>query len=144
MNDHRAQVEELLAEYRRSREQLASVHHALAALTESASSDDGAVRATVGQRGTLTALVIDDSAYRRYRPAELADLIVRTTAAAAAKAARAASEVVAPVLPPGSDPEALLRGTADLAPAELRPVSQQPVEENFEERTWMERGGIGR
>ncbi|HEV2784647.1 MAG TPA: YbaB/EbfC family nucleoid-associated protein, partial [Actinophytocola sp.] len=97
--DHRAQVEELLADYQRSREQLAAVHRALASVSASASSEDGAVTATVGPRGSLTGLVIDESAYRRYRPAELADLIVRTAAAAAGQAARSATELVAPVLP---------------------------------------------
>lgn len=139
MTDHRAQVEELLADYRRSREQLAAVHRALAAVSESASSEDGAVTATVGPQGALTALVIEDTAYRRYRPDELADLIVRVTSAASAKAGRAAGEVVAPVLPPGADPEALLRGTADLTPAEIQPPAPPAVEDSFENRTWMER-----
>jgi hypothetical protein len=142
--DHRAQVEELLADYRRSRDQLASVHRALASVSESVRSEDGAVTATVGPQGTLTGLVIDESAYRRYRPAELADLIVRTASAAAARATRAAGELVAPVLPPGTDPEALLRGTADLTPAELRSAPPAPADESFEERSWMDTGGRAR
>jgi len=138
--DHRAQVDELLADYRRSRDQLASVHRALATVRESASSPDGAVTATVGPGGSLVRLEIADGAYRHYRPERLAALIVDTTAAAAAKAARVAGDLIAPVLPAGTDPAALLRGTADLTAAELAPPA--PVaEENFEERTWLESGG---
>lgn len=136
--DHRAQVDELLADYRRSREQLASVHHRLASVSESATSADGLVTVTVGPGGVLTGLVISAAAYR-HPPAELAALIVATTAVAASQAAKVAGELVAPVLPADSDPAALLRGTADLTPAELVPPSPLPIEESFENRTWLEK-----
>ncbi|OLR90465.1 YbaB/EbfC family nucleoid-associated protein [Actinokineospora bangkokensis] len=137
--DHAAQVEELIADYRRSREQLAEVHRALAAISESATSPCGMVTATVSAQGALTGLVIADGAYRRYRPAELAHVVVRTTAAADALAARAAGHAVAPVLPAGTDPEALLRGTADLTPAEVAPPRRPaPDDDSFEHMTWLE------
>ncbi|MFL6145776.1 MAG: YbaB/EbfC family nucleoid-associated protein [Labedaea sp.] len=139
MTDHQAQVDELLADYRRGRDQLASVHQALARVRESASSPDALVTATVGAGGTLIGLSIDEAAYREHSPQRLAALIVETTSAAAAKAVRVSTELVAPVLPAGSDPAALLGGTADLAPAEL--VASVPaVDESFENRTWMEPG----
>ncbi|WP_091452454.1 YbaB/EbfC family nucleoid-associated protein [Actinokineospora iranica] len=144
MADHRAQVEDLLADYRRGREQLAEVHHALAAISESATSPCGLVTATVSAQGALTALVLRENVYRVYRPAELAAVIVRTTAAADALAARAAGHAVAPVLPSGTDPEALLRGTADLTAAELVPPRPQADEESFENMTWLEPGAPGR
>jgi DNA-binding protein YbaB len=137
--DHRAQVEELLADYRRSRDQLATVHQQLASVSQSATSPDGLVTATVGAAGTLTGLTIAEVAYRQYRPADLAALIVSTTAAAATMVAKLAAEVVAPVLPADTDPEALLRGTADLSPVELVPPA--PVEESYENRTWLKSGG---
>ncbi|HWM06671.1 MAG TPA: YbaB/EbfC family nucleoid-associated protein [Actinophytocola sp.] len=138
--DHRAQVEELLAGYRRSREQLGAVHRTLATLQESAASEDGLVTVTVGAGGRLVGLVIVDSAYRRLRPHELADTILSLTATAAAKLARAAGQAIAPVLPPDTDPAALLRGTADLTPTELKP---EPVDadETFEDLSWMRAGG---
>lgn len=138
--DHRAQVEELLAGYRRSREQLGVVHRTLAALKESATSDDGLVTVTVGPQGQLCELVIVDSAYRKLRPHELAETIVELTEKATLLAARKAGEVLAPVLPPDTDPDALLRGTADLTPAELK-VEQPGAEETFEDITWMQAGG---
>lgn len=140
--DHRAQVEELLAEYRRSREQLGAVQRKLATITESASSADGLVTATVGANGQLVGLVIVESAYRKLRPHELARCVVELTAQAAAKAARAAGEAVAPVLPRDADPDALLRGTADLTPAELRPPDEnETTDETFENLSWMRSGG---
>jgi DNA-binding protein YbaB len=141
--DHRAQVEELLAEYRRSREQLGAVHRRLASIQESASSQDGLVTATVGASGQLVELVIVESAYRTLRPHELAERIVELTAAASAKVTRAAGEVIAAVLPTGTDPEALLRGTADLTRSELRPSPPDAVDsdETFENLSWMRAGG---
>jgi hypothetical protein len=44
------------------------------------------------------------------------------------------------VLPPDTDPEALLRGTADLTPAELKPEPQD-ADETFEDLSWMRAGG---
>lgn len=137
--DHRAQVEDLLADYRRSRDELASVHQRLASISESATSPDGLVTATVGAAGTLTELVIADAAYRQHRPADLAALIVATTAAAADRVAKLAAEAVAPVLPVDTDPAALLRGTADLTPAELVPPPAAPPDDSFETKSWMDR-----
>jgi DNA-binding protein YbaB len=121
VDDHRAQVEEMLADYRRSREQLASVQRELKAVTGSASSPDGTVTATVGPKGTLTSLELTDQAYRKYRPEQLAELIVRTAGAAAAKAAENTHKALSSVLPSSTDPEALVNGTADLRPDEIAP-----------------------
>ena len=136
--DHRAQVEELLAEYRRSREQLGSVHRKLATITESATSEDGLVTATVGPHGQLTRLVIAETAYRTLRAHELAQCVVELTARAAAAATRRAGEALAPVLPRDADPEALLRGTADLTDAERAPADDN--DETFEDLSWIETG----
>ncbi|GAA5168590.1 MULTISPECIES: YbaB/EbfC family nucleoid-associated protein [Amycolatopsis] len=139
MTEHRAQVEELLAGYRRSREQLASVQRELTSVTASASDPDGLVTATVGARGTLTGLVIAEEAYRRYRPAELADRIVRVTGEATRRAYGAAGDVLAPVLPAGTDPQALLLGTADLAAPEVSRPKHALDEDSYEDRNWIAR-----
>lgn len=146
MTDHRDEVEQLLAEYRRSREQLADVQQQLTAISESASSDDGLVTATVGGRGVLTGLTIADAAYERYRPAELAAQIVRLTGAATAKAFTGASEVLAPALPQDTDPQALLLGTADLSADEITPADRAHApaaddfgdDESFEDANWID------
>lgn len=144
--DHRAEVAELLADYRRSREQLASVHRRLASISESVTSDDGMVTATVDPHGTLTELAIADTAYQRYRPAELARLVVRTTRAAAERATAVAHRALQDVLPADTDPEALLRGRADLRDEEITPPPTAADDEpSFEQQSWlqgaMRRGG---
>lgn len=139
--DHRAQVEDLIAGYRRSREQLGTVQRELTTVRETVTSEDGLIAVTVSASGALAGLVIAENAYRALRPADLAALIVRTTAEATARVTRAASEVLAPVLPTDSDPEALLRGTADLSVAELTPVpAAEPPDETFEDKSWMRSG----
>lgn len=141
--DHRAQVEDLLAGYRRSREQLGAVQRSLATVRETVTSDDGQVSVTVSASGTLVDLAINDDAYRVLRPAALAASIVRTTAEATALATRQASEVLAPVLPADTDPAALLRGAADLSDEELTPEpAPEPLpDETFEDKSWMQSGG---
>jgi DNA-binding protein YbaB len=138
--DHRAQVADLIAGYRRSREQLGAVQRQLATVRETVTSEDGLVAVTVSASGALASLVIAEGAYRALRPADLAALIVRTTAEATARVTRAASEVLAPVLPTDSDPEALLHGTADLSAAELTPVPAAEPDETFEDKSWMRSG----
>ncbi|MBK1788841.1 YbaB/EbfC family nucleoid-associated protein [Prauserella cavernicola] len=138
MTDHRAQVDQLLADYRRSRDQLASVHRELASISESATSEDGLITATVGARGVLTGLVIADEAYEKYRPVELAAQIVKLTGGATVKAFEGAGEVLAPALPSGTDPQALLLGTADLSAEELAPDEVPDDEdESFDDRSWL-------
>ncbi|QFZ23249.1 YbaB/EbfC family nucleoid-associated protein [Saccharothrix syringae] len=147
--DHRARVDELLADYRRSRDQLASVQRDLARVSGSATSPDGVVTAVVDARGTLTDLELTDAAYR-LRPAQLAQLVVRTAREAAAKAAERTYQALEPVLPAGTDPEALVRGTADLRPEEVAPpepaARRRPADddEDFEQRDWLNVDATGR
>jgi hypothetical protein len=138
VTEHRAQVDELLADYRRSRDQLAAVHRELASVTASAGDPENLVTATVGPRGTLTNLVIADAAYRRYRPAELAEQIVRATATATVRALAHAGEVLTPALPSGTDPQALLLGTGDLDAAEIAPQQPPVEEESYEDQSWIQ------
>ncbi|GAB2854569.1 YbaB/EbfC family nucleoid-associated protein [Lentzea nigeriaca] len=150
VDDHRAQVEELLADYRRSREQLASVQRELAAVSGQASSPDGTVTALVGAGGQLKSLELSELAYRRHRPEQLAELIVRTVAAAAASAAEDTYQTLSTVLPASTDPVALVAGTADLRPAEYEPepapeVARQPArrrvdddEDNEQRESWLD------
>lgn len=141
MNDaHRARVDDLLADYRASREQLADVHRKLAQISESAGSADGSVKVTVGPRGTLTHLALSEAVYRNYQPAELAEEIVRLTAVATVRALADAGEVLAPALPVDTDPQALLLGTADLAPEEIASAAEAQEaddDDDFESADWL-------
>jgi hypothetical protein len=150
MASHSDQVEALLADYRRTREQLADVHQALLAIKESVTNPDGLVTATVGPQGNLLNLVISDAAYQRYRAAELGQEVVKTVAAAAARAAERANATLRPVLPPDADPAALIAGRADLQPAEIEPEPKEPPQprpsrppreddvDDYEEQSWMD------
>ncbi|EIE97604.1 YbaB/EbfC family nucleoid-associated protein [Saccharomonospora glauca] len=139
MTEYRAQVEELLADYRRSREQLADVHRRLAQVSASAQSADGMVTATVGARGELTDLVLDSEAYTRYRPSELAAHIVRAAREAAAEAFCGAEEIMAAALGRDVDPGALLSGTADLTASELAvEEAADESDETFEDQNWLD------
>ena len=140
-SDHRAQVEELLADYRRSRDQLASVQRDLAGISATVTSPDGLVTATVNRSGALTELQLADNAYRAYRPAQLAEVVLRTTEAAAAKAAEDTYRTLAPVLPADTDPAALVHGTADLTPDEIAPPPRRPPPEDDDfalRDSWMD------
>ncbi|MFD9698951.1 YbaB/EbfC family nucleoid-associated protein [Lentzea sp. NPDC059081] len=146
MDDHRAQVEELLADYRRSREQLVSVQRELSAVAGRATSPDGTVSATVGTGGKLVELELSELAYRRHRPEQLAELIVRTVGAAAASAAEDTYQALGAVLPSSTDPAALVAGTADLKPDEYEAeLVQQPArrrvdddEDNEQRESWLD------
>jgi DNA-binding protein YbaB len=145
--DHQAEVDQLMADYRRSREQLVAVQRGMAAIRETATSHDELVTVTVGPRGTLIDLVIDDLAYRRLRPSELAELIVRTTDVAVAVATKRMHEQLTPVLPTGADPDAVLSGRADVSESELepeptagRPVRKSREDDSFENRNWVTDG----
>lgn len=149
MTDHRARVDDLLAEYRRSREHLATVHQRLGEISATASNADSSITVTVGPRGSVTAMSISDEAFQRYRPSELAAEIVRLAASASDRALVDASNVLAPALPAGTDPQALLLGTADLDPAELAPAAAESAssaemeseeDEDFESTNWVAEG----
>ncbi|MBB5893507.1 YbaB/EbfC family nucleoid-associated protein [Kutzneria kofuensis] len=142
--DHQAEIDQLMADYRRSREQLVAVQRGMAAIRETVTSHDDLVTVTVGPRGTLVDLVIDDRAYQRLRPAELAELIVRTTDVAVAGATKRMHDQLAPVLPAGADPESVLSGRADVSETEIEPeqpagrhVRKSREDDSFENRNWV-------
>lgn len=88
--DYRRRIEEL-----RGRAELAQAE--IAALTATAASPDGAVRATVDSTGALTGLTFGPAADGLGRGA-LAELVVATTASAAAEVSRRATAALGPLL----------------------------------------------
>ncbi|WP_016698335.1 YbaB/EbfC family nucleoid-associated protein [Actinoalloteichus spitiensis] len=122
--DHQADVNALLADYRRSREQLGTVRRDLVAIRETASSPDRTVTATVGSQGALRDLTISPDAYRRHRPDELAKLVLTTVSEASQAASRAAERALAPVLPERVGSDSVLAGTGDLSDRDLLPGAE--------------------
>lgn len=146
MTDHRAQVDQLLADYARSRELLATAHQRLAAITATECSADGSVTVTVGSRGTLTGLTLADDVYRAYRPSGLANEILRLVTSASQRALAEAADILAPTLPADTDPKAMLLGPADLTPEEVPPAPpprEGPTDtedEDFADTNWVAEG----
>lgn len=134
-----------MADYRRTRERLSDTRRDLAAVTATASSDDGRVRVVVGPRGALRELVLADDVDRRMRPAELAATIVRLSNEAARAAAERAATVLAEVLPAGTDPELLLGPPPEpVSRNDSRRVDDNVEEEDFSDASWLQQGPTGR
>jgi DNA-binding protein YbaB len=71
----------------------------VAAINETARSDDGGVEVTVDASGAVRGLRLDPRGYHRLDSTTLADTLVATIAAAAQLARRRAFESMAPLLP---------------------------------------------
>ncbi|MEW2520817.1 YbaB/EbfC family nucleoid-associated protein [Actinacidiphila alni] len=106
-------IEELLALYRRQREEAVETRRRINEVTGTATAPRQAVKVTVGAQGEVTALEFPTGAYRRMAPKELADLLVSTIAEARADALDKVSDAVSPGLPEGVTVGGLLRGEAD-------------------------------
>ncbi len=109
----RVQLDTLLADYERARRSLSDVHAGMRAVNGRAESTDRLVTATVGPRGTLTALGLDPRAPRTLSADKLAEKILDTVQAAAADATRQLSQLLAAALPPGVPVEDIVRGEVD-------------------------------
>jgi DNA-binding protein YbaB len=156
--DHRDQVAELMADYQRSREQLASVQRELQAVSATANTPDGLISARVGGQGALTDLRIDEAAYQRYRAHELSAAVVRVVGEATARAAEHTQRALAPALPADADPAAVVAGRGDLTDAEMSPpapaapaaptrhrAARADDEDDYEQQTWLrDQSGRGR
>ncbi|WP_139235145.1 YbaB/EbfC family nucleoid-associated protein [Actinopolyspora lacussalsi] len=117
MTDHRTQVEEMIADYRRSSQRLSEVDEELASIEETAGDERGDVSVTVGSGGALRRVWLAEQVYRTHSPDELGRLIVRLSATATARIAERTDAVLATVLPSGSDPAALRVDSATSAAA---------------------------
>lgn len=89
------------AEHGPLRDDLVSLLQTMDGLTETAYSDDGLVRVTVGAHGELKDLVLDPRIYRSSDAAILAATIVGTVNRAVAAAANRMVEMTEPLLPDG-------------------------------------------
>ncbi|MDP9644122.1 DNA-binding protein YbaB [Actinopolyspora lacussalsi] len=153
MTDHRAQVEEMIADYRRSSQRLSEVDEELASIEETAGDERGNVSVTVGSGGALRRVWLAEQVYRTHSPDELGRLIVRLSATATARIAERTDAVLATVLPSGSDPAALRAdsaasassvtgvsvpngsGVADNGPRNSAAEPEQ--DESLEPRSWL-------
>lgn len=95
----RLQAAEARTRLENIRDGYAELQQKLAAVTASATSDDGLVTATVGPQGRLIGVEIDPRIYRRPDSRRLAETITATIQAAAGEAAEKVTELCRPFFP---------------------------------------------
>jgi DNA-binding protein YbaB len=127
-----AEFDRVLGLYERARADVQAAGDELRDVHESAESEDGLVRVTVGPRGTLTDLKISERGIRRLGPSRLAEVIVETNARAVAAMNARVERVLGPFLPKNVSYDDLLSGRADISqwmPAE--PLTTNNFDEWF-------------
>lgn len=125
----REQVDSLMSELHRKTAEMQDVQARAMAITATAVSPDGTVKASVDSSGTLTSLEFAPTAFDRSSPEKLARLATETVLQAVAKARTELNEVLAPAQEgPSIDLSEMLPGLPslkDLIP-KVPPVPQPP------------------
>jgi DNA-binding protein YbaB len=111
----RAEIETMLTEYRDMRTRLLTLSSELAALTATAHSADGVVRATVNPHGNLVSLDIDERAVQRRGLAALVPSILEATGRASTEVRARARTAMRDFLPTWMGDVLRADGTLDVA-----------------------------
>lgn len=107
---HDEHLDDLLGDYRRQFEELASTQQKLKTIVCTATSPRREVAVTAAFGGQVTSVDFPSSAYRRMAPAELAAAVQQTITEAQRLVNVAAVDLVAPTLPEGVDAQRLMSG----------------------------------
>jgi hypothetical protein len=107
------QIEDLLAQYRRQREEAVETRRRINATTSTATAPRQTAKVTVGAQGEVTALEFPTGAYRRMAPKELADVLLTTIQQARSEALKSVDAIISAQLPPGITLSNLLQGQVD-------------------------------
>lgn len=107
------QIEDLLEQYRRQREDAVETRKRINATTSTATAPRQTVKVTVGAQGDVTALEFPTGAYRRMAPKELADVLLATIQQARADALKSVDSIISAQLPAGMSLSAILQGHVD-------------------------------
>lgn len=150
----REQVDSLMSELHRKTAELREAQAKAMAITATAVSKDGRVKASVDSSGALTSLEFSPNAFERTTPDKLARVATETVIAAIAKSRTELNEVLAPAQEgPSIDLSEMLPGVpslADLIPkpppvptaSSSSPPPRRPVDDDDEEGgSVMERSG---
>jgi hypothetical protein len=124
----RDDYEKFRAEYQQQVARIGETQQRLADISCTAVAPRRAISVTVGHGGVITEISFPTGAYKRMTPNELAAALINTINDARDQAVAAAGEILAPSLPEGVDPRALLTGRFDLRslmPAARAGLSQQ-------------------
>jgi DNA-binding protein YbaB len=111
----RARLDELLGQYDRLRKNLTAAQHRMRTMSGTAESPDHSVKVSVDSRGTLTGLELTPTAYRRYSPTLLAELILKLVKEASADVTSEMASVMAAFLPRDVSYADLVSGQTDLS-----------------------------
>ncbi|WP_051771689.1 YbaB/EbfC family nucleoid-associated protein [Saccharothrix sp. NRRL B-16314] len=146
----RERVDSLLAELHKKTAEVREAQAQAMAITASAVSEDGSVRATVDSGGALTSLEFSPNAFERSTPDKLARLATETVRQAIAQARTELNEVLAPAQQGASvDLSEMLPGVpalADLIPKppvvpEASPQPGRPTPPADDGSSVMDRSG---
>lgn len=110
---HEERAQQAIARYARIRAQTIDVRRQLGEISCTATAPRRVVSVTVGRGGVVTDMAFPTNAYRRMSPIELSKIVVATITEAREMALREAADIMAPMLPPGFDAAAMVRGDAD-------------------------------
>jgi hypothetical protein len=122
------QMEAMMAALREDREKFDQAVGRVDEITETVTSKDRMVRASVDARGRLTALELKGRRWRDLAPPELCTKIVETVHRAQEATVARSAELMTGLLPPGLD--AVLRGSPPDFESMLADVLKNAGEEN--------------
>lgn len=114
MDNHREELERLMAEYRERYDSLRETQRLLREISCTVTAPRQTVSVTAGHGGAIKEIKFPTGAYRRMAPAELAAAVLEAIGDAQKEAMRQAAEVMAPHMPKGFDAGKLFSGTMDL------------------------------
>lgn len=151
----REQVDSLMSELHRKTAEVREAQAKAMAITATATSPDGSVKASVDSAGALTSLEFSPNAFERTTPDKLARVATETVIAAIAKSRTELNEVLTEAQQgPSIDLSEMLPGVPSLAdlippaPPVPTPPSQQqppprrrPADDDEEGGSVLERGG---
>jgi DNA-binding protein YbaB len=109
------ELEGLLADYKRQVAGFSETRRKLAEISVTETAIRQTVKATVGSQGELVDLQFPTGAYKKMAPLELSKIIIATVNKAREKVMAEVTAVLAPTLPTGFDPAALMDAGADLS-----------------------------
>ncbi|MET8767345.1 YbaB/EbfC family nucleoid-associated protein [Streptomyces sp. NPDC004658] len=114
MSGYEQEIERLLAEYNKEREEAEENRRRINALTATATSRRREVKVTVSARGEVTEVDFPTGAFRRMTPKELGELIRSTISEARAQALQQVDELPMGKMLFGLKPSELLTGNVDM------------------------------
>ncbi|MFH9089743.1 YbaB/EbfC family nucleoid-associated protein [Streptomyces sp. NPDC017673] len=114
MSGYEQEIEQLLADYRKEREEAEENRRRINAVTGTATSRRREVKVTVSARGEVAEIDFPTGAFRRMTPKELGELIRTTISEARAQALKQVDELPMGQLLFGLKPSELLTGDVDM------------------------------